>query len=111
MPSELDRKFDETLAQVIGPGGRLVIGEDAQGRAIVDNFPATIPGLFRTFCAVNGAAEAVVAGEERLTFADLDRVSERVAMGLAARGIVKGDRVAIAMRNCPAWIISYMGIV
>ena len=110
MPSELDRKFDETLAQVIGPGGRLVIGEDAQGRAIVDKFPATIPGLFRTFCAVNGAAEAVVAGEERLTFADLDRVSERVAMGLAARGIVKGDRVAIAMRNCPAWIISYMGI-
>jgi len=111
MPSELDRKFDETLAQVIGPGGRLVIGEDAQGRAIVDNFPATIPGLFRTFCAVNGAAEAVVAGEERLTFADLDRISERVAKGLAARGIVKGDRVAIAMRNCPAWIVTYMAIL
>ncbi len=28
-----------------------------------------------------------------------------------ARGIAKGDRVAIAMRNCPAWVATYMGIV
>jgi acyl-CoA synthetase (AMP-forming)/AMP-acid ligase II len=28
-----------------------------------------------------------------------------------ARGIAKGDRVAVAMRNCPAWIVSYMAIV
>jgi acyl-CoA synthetase (AMP-forming)/AMP-acid ligase II len=111
MPSELDRKFDETLAQVIGPGGRLVIGEDDQGRAIVANFPATIPALLRTFCALNAEAEAVVADEERLTFADLDRISERLARALAARGIAKGDRVAIAMRNCPAWIVCYMAIV
>jgi acyl-CoA synthetase (AMP-forming)/AMP-acid ligase II len=111
MPSELDRKFDETLAQVIGPGGRLVIGEDAQGRAIVANFPATIPALLRTFCALNAEAEAVVADEERLTFADLDRISERLARALAARGIATGDRVAIAMRNCPAWIVCYMAIV
>ena len=25
-----------------------------------------------------------------------------------ARGIGKGDRVGIAMRNCPAWILAYM---
>jgi acyl-CoA synthetase (AMP-forming)/AMP-acid ligase II len=111
MPSELDRKFDETLAQVIGPGGRLVIGEDAQGRAIVANFPATIPALLRTFCALNAEAEAVVAEKERLTFADLNRISERLARALAARGIATGDRVAIAMRNCPAWIVCYMAIV
>jgi acyl-CoA synthetase (AMP-forming)/AMP-acid ligase II len=34
-----------------------------------------------------------------------------VAQGLVARGIAKGDRVGIAMRNCPAWIVSYMGVV
>jgi long-chain acyl-CoA synthetase len=111
MPTELDRKFDETLAQVIGPGGRLVIGEDDQGRAIVSNFPATIPALLRTFCALNAGAEAVVADEERLTFADLDRISERLARALAARGVARGDRIAIAMRNCPAWIVCYMAIV
>jgi acyl-CoA synthetase (AMP-forming)/AMP-acid ligase II len=67
--------------------------------------------MLRTFCSVNAEAEAVVAGDERLTFADLDRISERVANALVARGISKGDRVAIAMRNCPAWIVSYMAIV
>ena len=111
MLTELDRKFDETLAAVTGAGGRLVIGRDAQGRAIVDNLPGTLPGLFRAFCELNADKEAVVAGDERLTFADLDRVSDQVAQGLVARGIGKGDRVGIAMRNCPAWIVSYMGVI
>ena len=111
MPSELDRRYDDMLAKVTGPGGRLVIGHDPQGRAIVDNLPATVPELFRTFCALNADNEAVVSGDERLSFADLDRISDRLARGLAARGIGKGDRVAIAMRNCPAWILTYMAIL
>src|SRR5690349_8222377 len=111
MPSELDRRFDEELARVIGPGGRLAIGQDDLGRAIVTNFPATLPAFFKTFAALNAANEAVVAGDERLSFADLDRISDRLAHGLVARGVAKGDRVGIAMRNCPAWIVSYMAIL
>jgi acyl-CoA synthetase (AMP-forming)/AMP-acid ligase II len=109
MASELDRKFDAVLAAVTGPGGRIAVGADAQGRAIVTNFPATLPSFFKAFCALNGAVEAVVAGDERLTFADLDRWSDKVALAIVARGIAKGDRVAVAMRNCPGWIVSYMG--
>ena len=111
MRSELDREFDEILAAITGPGGRLVLGSDEQDRPIVTNFPATLPEFFRTFCALNAEAEAVVAGDERLTFADLDRISERMAHGLVASGVEKGDRVAIAMRNCPSWIVSYMAIL
>ena len=108
MPSELDRRYDEVLAELIGPGGRLVIEHDEQGRAIVDNLPATLPGLFKAFCALHGDAEALVAGDERFSFADLDRISDQLAHGLIARGIGKGDRVGIAMRNCPAWVVGYM---
>jgi acyl-CoA synthetase (AMP-forming)/AMP-acid ligase II len=111
LPSELDRRFDEKLAEVTGPGGRLVIGKDDQGRAIVTNFPATLPSLFRTFCELNADKEALVAGDERLTFADLDRISERLARGLATRGVSKGDRIGIAMRNCPAWVVTYMALL
>ena len=111
MASELDRKFDAVLAAITGPGGRVVLGQDEQGRAIVTNFPATLPMFFKAFCALNGAVEAVVAGDERLTFADLDAWSDRVASALVARGIAKGDRVGIAMRNCPSWIVAYMGAV
>ena len=111
MASELDQRFDQELERVIGPGGPLVIGKDEIGRPVVENLPATLPEFFRTFCALNAENEAVVAGDERLTFADLDRVSEAVAHGLRARGVAKGDRVAIAMRNCPSWIVDYMGIL
>jgi acyl-CoA synthetase (AMP-forming)/AMP-acid ligase II len=111
VPSELDRKYDENLAKLTAPGGRLVIGQDERGQAIVTNFPATIPSLLRTFCALNTDAEALVAGDERFTFAQLDEISERIAHALAGRGIGKGDRVGIAMRNCPTWIVSYMAIV
>ena len=111
MPSELDRIFDATLAAVIGPGGRIVIERDARGQAIVGNFPATLPSFFATFCALNGAVEAVIAGDERLTFADLGRLSDAVARGLVARGVAKGDRVGIAMRNCPSWIVAHMAVL
>ncbi|HET7709473.1 MAG TPA: class I adenylate-forming enzyme family protein [Sphingomicrobium sp.] len=111
MASELDRRFDEMLSLVTGPGGRILIGHDDSGRAIVTNFPATLPALFRTFSALYPDQEAVIAGDERLTFADLDRRSEELARALAARGIGKGDRIGLAMRNCSAWIVSYMAIL
>ncbi|HEX2804098.1 MAG TPA: class I adenylate-forming enzyme family protein [Sphingomicrobium sp.] len=111
MASDLDRKFDETLAAITGPGGRIIIDRDKQGRAIVGNFPATLPLLFRTFCALNAQTEALVSGEERLTFADLDRWSDSLARAIAWRGVAKGDRVAIAMRNCPSWVVTYMAVL
>ncbi len=111
MQSALDRRFDAELARVTGPDGQLSVGRDALGRVIVENFPATLPAFFDAFCALNAGNEAVVTADERFTYADLDRLSDRVAQGLAARGIAKGDRVAIAMRNSPSWILSYMGAV
>jgi acyl-CoA synthetase (AMP-forming)/AMP-acid ligase II len=108
MPSVLDRKYDAVLERVLGEGGRVQIGHDAEGRAIVTNLPSTLPMLFDAFCMLNGATEAVVAGDERLTFAELNGEATRLARGLVAGGVGKGDRVAIAMRNCPAWIVSWM---
>ncbi len=111
MKSDLDRRFDEELARVIRPGGKIELTHDEQGRAIAAKLPPTLPSFFRAFCALNGATEAVVSGDERLTFADLDRISDALALGLAARGIGKGDRVGMMMRNCPAWVVSYMAIL
>ena len=111
MPSVLDRKYDAVLARVIGEGGRIQIGRDAEGRAIVTNLPPTLPMLFDAFCALNAPTEAVVAGDERLTFAELNTHATRLARALAGAGIARGDRVAIAMRNCPAWIVSWMAVL
>src|SRR5215213_7414740 len=112
MPSELDRKYDAVLAQVTGPGGRIVLDEDAEGRKIVANLPPTLPGMFDAFCMLHAATTAVIADGERLTFAELNEQATRLARALAGGGGVgKGARVAIAMRNCPAWIVAYMAIL
>jgi acyl-CoA synthetase (AMP-forming)/AMP-acid ligase II len=112
MPSELDQRYDAVLAAVTGPGGRIVLGKDDLGRTIVTNFPDTLPLFFKTFGMLNGQVEAVIAGAERLTFADLDRISDDLARALVAKhGIRKGDRVGVAMRNCPSWIVCHMAVL
>ena len=112
MPTELDRKMDQMFAAVTGPDGPIQLGTDEQGRAFVTNLPPTLPIFFDAFCALNAASEAVVAEDERLTFGDLIGHANRVAPALVGGfGIAKGDRVAIAMRNCPSWILSYMAVL
>ncbi|WP_156679393.1 class I adenylate-forming enzyme family protein [Sphingomonas profundi] len=111
MPSEMDRRFGEVMGAITGPDGPIRVAPDAAGRAIVPGLPGTLGDFFRTFCAQHGDAEAIISGEERLTFADIDALSDRLAAALAGRwGIAPGDRVGLAMRNCPAWILCYMAI-
>jgi acyl-CoA synthetase (AMP-forming)/AMP-acid ligase II len=112
MPSELDRKFDAVLAQVTGPGGRIQLAEDEAGRKIVANLPPTLPGMFDAFCALHAGTVAVIADGERLTFGEINEAATRLARVLAGGwGVSKGDRVAIAMRNCPSWIVAYMAVL
>jgi len=111
MPSALDRQYDAVLAHVLGEQGRFDIGHDELGRAYVTNLPGTLPLLFDVFCTLNGQMEALIAGEERLKFADLHRHAQQLARALVGAGIQKGDRVGIAMRNCPAWIVVHMAIL
>ncbi|MFN3387497.1 MAG: class I adenylate-forming enzyme family protein [Allosphingosinicella sp.] len=112
MPSELDRKFDAVMAAVTGPGGRIALGKDDEGRTIVTNLPPTLPGLFDAFCALHAQTVGIVADGERLTFGEINAHATRLAKALVGGwGVEKGDRVAIAMRNCPAWIVAYVAIV
>jgi amino acid adenylation domain-containing protein len=53
-----------------------------------------------------GDKVALVAGGARLTYRDLDRASDRLAGALTARGIARGDRVAIFMDNCREAVIA-----
>jgi acyl-CoA synthetase (AMP-forming)/AMP-acid ligase II len=113
MPSVLDQKFDAVLAAVTAPGsGRIQIGEDADGRKIITNLPPTLPGMFDLFCALHAGTVAIIADGERLTFAEVNEAATRAAKALVGGwGVKKGDRVAIAMRNCPAWIVSYIAVL
>ena len=54
---------------------------------------------------------AAIFPAERITFAELDRQSDRVAAALHARGIGPGDRVAILCDNDLAPLVYFWGIL
>lgn len=49
--------------------------------------------------------EAVVLRERRLTYRDLHREVERLARGLLALGLGRGDKVALWLTNRPEWLV------
>ncbi len=49
---------------------------------------------------------ALVAGELRLTFKDIDVASDRLATTLGARGVERGDRVVVFMDNCVEAVVA-----
>jgi len=54
---------------------------------------------------------AVIFYGHTLTYADLDKQSDRFAALLMSRGVKKGDRVAVFMPNCPQFHIVFFGIL
>ncbi|MEZ5786957.1 MAG: AMP-binding protein [Xanthobacteraceae bacterium] len=49
---------------------------------------------------------ALVAGERRLTFRELDRASDALAAGLQGQGIGRGDRVVVFMDNSAEAVVA-----
>ena len=54
-------------------------------------------------------AEALAGEHERLTFAQLRERAARIASGLAAHGVERGDRVACVLTNAPETVELYWG--
>lgn len=54
---------------------------------------------------------AIVLGETRLTYAQVNAASNQVANLLAEKGIEPGNKVALACPNLPYFTIVYYGIL
>ncbi len=48
--------------------------------------------------------------DQKITFAQLDKMSCDFAKGLHARGIQQGDRIGLWMHNHPEWVVAWFGI-
>jgi long-chain acyl-CoA synthetase len=69
---------------------------------------ATIPGALRHWATQAPDRNAVVCGEELLSYAALDAAVTEAAAQLIRRGVVQGDRVVLAGHNSIAWVIWYL---
>lgn len=115
MPSMLDTRMDAVTARLTGPGGPMPVSTMEIGGVtlpVISAAPPALPHYFAYFCAQHGYKEFLVDGEERLSFAQVYAEANRVAKALVSGyGVKRGDRVGIAARNAPGWIILYMGIL
>ena len=57
------------------------------------------------------AKTAVILGESRLSYAQLDELSDKLAANLTAAGLAIGDRVGLQLPNIPQFVIAYFGIL
>ena len=64
-----------------------------------------IEEYLRASAARHPGKTALVAGGLRLTFADVDEASDRLAAALRERGVMRGDRVLVFMDNCAEAVI------
>ncbi len=115
MKSELDTEIDIVVGGITAPGGMLGVGHaNVRGANIpvFENAPPSMRELMALFFSAQSAKEFLVYGEERLTFGEVYARSLKLAAMLQHRhGIAKGDRVAIAMRNYPEWVVAFCGII
>ena len=72
--------------------------------------PRSIPGALRRTAARHAGLDAVVDGDVRLTYRELDQAVLDVARALMAVGVAPGDRVAIWAQNCWQWPVATLGI-
>ncbi|MHB8155947.1 MAG: class I adenylate-forming enzyme family protein [Desulfocucumaceae bacterium] len=55
--------------------------------------------------------EAIIYHSQKLSYSDLQAMVNRLADGLCQLGIQAGDRVLLALENCPEFVISYYAIL
>jgi acyl-CoA synthetase (AMP-forming)/AMP-acid ligase II len=70
----------------------------------------SIPAMVRDGARRFGAAEAVVDGDRRVSYAELANRVSTAARALMASGIAPGDRVGIWAPNSLEWIVAALGI-
>src|SRR5688500_3260053 len=72
--------------------------------------PRLLQELVTAQAEVAADRTAVVLDAERLTYAQLDALSNQIARLLKEAGLRRGDRVALCMRKCPTAIAALLGI-
>jgi long-chain acyl-CoA synthetase len=115
-PSGVDRmsmSYDEAMASLTAPGAPFAIQEAEVGGQTLNVFEATPASLRELYARMRESPDEIflVYEDERWSFG---RVMEHVdalgALLVDEYAVGSGDRVAIAMRNYPEWIIAFAAI-
>ena len=106
--------YEEAVARLTAPGALFEM-EDVEIRGVRLRAWKAAPPSLRSVLDLSlayGDAEFLVYEGERTTYEQHYRAAATLARRLVDDlGVRKGDRVAIAMRNLPEWVIAFWGAV
>jgi len=78
---------------------------------VFKTLPPALGDFYRECTAEHGGRDALVFGDERLSFGEVQRQIDAFGAELMSTfGVQRGERVAIAMRNMPEFAVSFLGI-
>lgn len=103
--------LQEAWAQLTGPDGAFeIVATEVRGQKLRE-YKHALPSLRALWqkSAAHGAKEYLVYENDRWTYERAHREVASIAQWLLDRGVEPGDRVAIAMRNYPEWMLAYWG--
>ena len=105
--------YEEAGAQVTAPGQLFEVAPVVIGGADYKAFKHAPGSLRDVFAGARGQGDKtfLVYEDERWSFAEVMRHVDALGAALVERyGVQRGDRVAIAMRNFPEWVVSFAAI-
>lgn len=99
--------------ELTGPGGPFEIVPAPVNGVTVRTFRNAPPSVRDFWLSTAAFADRpyLIYNDERLSYAQAHARVAAIAAWIAAQGIAPGDRVAIAMRNYPEWLLIYWACV
>lgn len=103
------KEYKEAWAELISVGADFEIEKiDVRG-APINTYKNALPTLKHMWEQTRqfGDRDYLVYQDERISYTDAHKIVDSVATWLFQNEVSHGDRVAIAMRNYPEWLLSY----
>lgn len=107
------QEYKDAWAALIAPGADFEVTTTNVRGVDIRTYANAAPNLRDAWAATIAYAdrEYLVYEDERLTYAEAHARVNALGHWLINRGVQPGDRVAIAMRNYPEWMLSYWAIL
>lgn len=105
--------YHQVWNQLTAPGAPFEVEEIEVRGSPMRVYAQAVPSLRELWLgsAAHADNDYLVYEEERWTYAEAHRDVASIANWLRAQGVNQGDRVAIAMRNYPEWLLCYWACV
>ena len=102
-------ELNQAWAELTQPGAPFEIAVVQVRGAPIRTFKSAPPNVRALWLSTAAFAERdyLVYGDERVTYAQAHKQVASIANWLISRGVRPGDRVAVAMRNYPEWMLIY----